>query len=245
MAQNVFLPAAVDVRYNVKVPMRDGVYLSLDIYFPAGQPGPFPVILSRTPYDNMAEALIDGAIYFAQNGYVFVAQDCRGRNDSDGEFNPWFNEYNDGYDTIKWIGAQPWCDGNVGMHGSSYLGGVQWMAAAMGSRYLKAIVPRVIGDNLHESPWYQGGALGLHVYATWCFNMDGRTSQKIDLFNWDQVFLTLPLRDLPEAGGKDISFFQDWLDHPDYDDYWKALAVKERYQDIKIPVLQIGGQTKP
>ena len=223
------------------MPMRDGTTLSADRYFPKGQPGPFPVILARTPYDNMSEPLINDAIYFAQNGYAFLAQDCRGRNDSDGVFDPWVNEYNDGHDTLEWIGAQSWCNGNVGMHGSSYLGGVQWMAAAMGSRYLKAIVPRVIGDNLHDSPHYQGGAFTLHLDATWCFRMGGRTWQAIDRFNWDQVFPTLPLRDVPKVGGKDISFFQDWLDHPDYDDYWRNLAIKERYHDIKVPVLQIGG----
>ena len=241
MAQTAFLPAGLDVRYNVKVPMRDDVELSMDIYSPASGAGSFPVILVRTPYDNTGENTVDDAIYFAQNGYVCVLQDCRGRNDSGGEFNPFVNEFNDGHDTVEWIGAQSWCDGNVGMHGGSYLGAVQWMAAAMGSRYLKTIVPRVIGDDFHESPWYQGGALVLHVGATWSFRMDGRVQQSIDRFNWDQVFSTLPLKDLPAAGGKDISFFQDWLDHPDYDDYWKSQALKERYQDVKIPVLQIGG----
>ncbi len=241
MTQTAYAPAGIDVQFDIRVPMRDGTTLSADRYFPKGQPGPFPVILARTPYDNMSEPLINDAIYFAQNGYAFLAQDCRGRNDSDGVFDPWVNEYNDGHDTLEWIGAQSWCNGNVGMHGSSYLGGVQWMAAAMGSRYLKAIVPRVIGDNLHDSPHYQGGAFTLHLDATWCFRMGGRTWQAIDRFNWDQVFPTLPLRDVPKVGGKDISFFQDWLDHPDYDDYWRNLAIKERYHDIKVPVLQIGG----
>ena len=242
MAEHAFLPAGLDVRYNVKVPMRDGVNLSIDIYFPAGRSEPLPVILSRTPYDNMTDALIDDAIYFAQNGYIFALEDCRGRNDSEGgEFNAWVNEYNDGHDTIEWIGAQEWCSGSVGMHGGSYVGGVQWMSAVMGSRYLKAIVPRVIGDNLHESPHYQGGCLTLHLNVTWMYRMAGRTWQNIDRFNWDQLFSTLPLRDLPSVGGKEMGFFQDWLDHPDYDDYWKALAIKERYEQVKIPVLQIGG----
>ena len=242
MAEHAFLPAGLDVRYNVKVPMRDGVNLSIDIYFPAGRSEPLPVILSRTPYDNMTDALIDDAIYFAQNGYIFALEDCRGRNDSEGgEFTPWVNEYNDGYDTIEWIGAQEWCSGSVGMHGESYLGGVQWMSAVMGSRYLKAIVPRVIGDNLHDQCHYQGGCLTLHLDVTWMYRMAGRTWQTIDRFNWDQLFPTLPLRDLPSVGGKEMRFFQDWLDHPDYDDYWKALSIKERYEQVKIPVLQMSG----
>ena len=134
-----------------------------------------------------------------------------------------------------------WCDGNIGMHGPSYVGNVQWQAAAMGSRYLKTIVPRVIGDNLHESPQYQGGAFQLGWTALWSFFMDGRSGQSIDIYDWTQVFHTLPIRELPELSGKDIAFYREWCDHPDYDEYWKSLAIKERYGDIGIPVMQIGG----
>ena len=185
--------------------------------------------------------MVNSAIFHSQHGYVFVAQDARGRNDSEGEFHPWVNEFNDGHDTIEWIGQQEWCDGNVGMVGGSYVGNVQWQAAAMGSPYLKAIVPRVIGNNLYESPHYQGGAFQLNWSATWSFRMAGRTWQNIEIYNWEQLFSALPLRDLPKQGGKDISYYDEWLDHPDYDDYWKALANEERYGDIKVPVLQIGG----
>ena len=241
MSSNVFLPDGVEARYNVKVPMRDGVELSADIYFPRGRTGPLPAVLSRTPYDNTDERMVNSAIFHSQHGYVFVAQDARGRNDSEGEFHPWVNEFNDGHDTVEWIGQQEWCDGNVGMVGGSYVGNVQWQAAAMGSRYLKAIVPRVIGNNLYESPHYQGGAFQLNWSATWSFRMAGRTWQDIDIYNWEQVFAALPLKDLPNQGGKNIFYWDEWVDHPDYDDYWKALANDERYGDIQVPVLQIGG----
>ena len=241
MSHNVFLPAGVEARYNVKVPMRDGVRLSADIYFPAGLSGPFPVILGRTPYNNMTEESLESAVFYPQHGYVFVAQDVRGKNDSDGEFYPFANEFDDGHDTIEWIGAQPWCDGNVGMVGSSYVGNVQWQAAAMGSRYLKAIVPRVMGHNLHEANRYVGGAFQLALACMWAFRHDGRTRQDIFVYNWDQLLLSLPLKSIDDAAGKDVQFLRDMIDHPDYDDYWKALAIEERYQEIKIPVLQIGG----
>ena len=241
MTQNVFLPAGIDAWFNVQVPMRDGVNLSADFYLPKDLSGSLPVILSRTPYNNNEDRFVDPCIFFAQQGYIVVTQDIRGRFDSEGQFYPWVNDYNDGYDTIQWIGSQPWCDGNVGMIGGSYVGNVQWQAAAMGSSYLKAIVPRVIGDDLHGSPHYQGGAFQLGWSATWSFRMSGRTAQNIDKYNWDQLFMTLPLKDLPTAGGKDIPYFLDWISHPDYDDYWKKLAIKERYEEIKIPVLQVGG----
>ena len=150
MSSNVFLPDGVETRYNVNVLMRDGINLSADIYFPRMRVGSLPAILSRTPYDNTNERMINSAIFYAQQGYVFVAQDTRGRYDSEGKFRPWVDEFNDGYDTVEWVGQQEWCDGNVGMVGGSYVGNVQWQAAAMGSKYLKTIVPRVIGNNLYE-----------------------------------------------------------------------------------------------
>ena len=245
MVDNVFLPAGVRAMYDVRVPMRDGVTLSADVFLPKDEPGPFPVILYRTPYDN-ADTLrltmhIDDAIFYAQRGYAYVNQDARGRNDSDGRWYAWVNEFDDGFDTVEWIGSQPWCDGNVGMSGSSYVGNVQWQSAVMGSRYLKTSVPRVIGNNHHEAPHYQGGAFQLALNATWTFMVTGRTWQNIDLYNWDQLFTVLPLKDLLKAAGKDIPHFQDWIDHPDYDDYWKALSTEERYGDVGIPVFQIGG----
>ena len=241
MAGSVFQNASVEARYDVKVPMRDGVNLSADIYFPRGGQGPFPVILTRTPYDNMTEESLEAGRFYPQHGYVLVAQDVRGRNDSDGDFYPYLNDFNDGHDTVEWIGAQPWCDGNVGMVGASYVGYVQWQAASMGSSYLKAIVPRVIGANMYETGWYQGGAFHLGTAAMWAMRYDARTRQDIFDYNWEQLFRKLPLAELDREAGKDVHFFRDWIAHPDYDDYWRAQSIEERYPNIKVPVLQIGG----
>ena len=241
MAGSVFQNASVEARYDVKVPMRDGVNLSADIYFPRGEQGPLPVILTRTPYDNMTEESLEAGRFYPQHGYVLVAQDVRGRNDSDGDFYPYLNDFKDGHDTVEWIGAQPWCDGNVGMVGASYVGYVQWQAASMGSSYLKAIVPRVIGANMYETGWYQGGAFHLGTAAMWAMRYDGRTRQDIFDYNWEQLFRKLPLAELDREAGKDVHFFRDWIAHPDYDDYWRAQSIEERYPNIKVPVLQIGG----
>ena len=241
MSQTVFSQAGIEPRYNVRIPMRDGITLSADIYFTSGQSGPFPVILGRTPYDNTTGESMESAVFYPQHGYVFVAQDVRGRYDSDGDFDPVFDESNDGYDTIEWIGAQPWCDGSVGMVGASYVAQVQWQAAITGSHYLKAIAPRVIAHNFHEAHYYLGGAFLLASHSMWSLRHHTRTRQDISVFNWDQLFLTLPVRDLPKAAGADIKFYRDCVDHPDYDEYWKPIATEEQYENIKIPVLQIGG----
>ena len=228
------------VRYlnDLPVPMRDGVRLSADVYLPEGD-GPWSVLLARTPYDN--NLIMESGLFWAQNGYAYVAQDVRGRYDSEGDFVPWDHETDDGYDTLEWIAQQPWCDGSAGMSGGSYLGQVQWQAAFTQHPLLKAIAPRVMGNNLWDSPHYQNGAFGLGVNAVWGWRTMGRTMQRIDRFDWPAVLRTLPLRKMDVASGKQHPAFSTWLDRHDYDDYWRATAVDEHFERYTIPVLQVCG----
>ncbi|MCH8114610.1 MAG: CocE/NonD family hydrolase, partial [Chloroflexi bacterium] len=108
----------VEMRLDVKVPMRDGIELSADIYLPKAK-GPFPVVLMRTPYSNNMDPVIVKARGLANRGYVCIVQDVRGRWDSAGEYYAFHQEVDDGFDTQEWIGQQDWCDGNIGMAGSS------------------------------------------------------------------------------------------------------------------------------
>ena len=236
---SVLRPSSVRFLNDVPVPMRDGVHLSADLYLPDDGRGPWPVLLSRTPYDN--SLLMDLGLFWAQHGYAYVAQDVRGRYDSEGEFVPWDSETDDGRDTLDWIGRQGWCDGNVGMTGGSYLGQVQWQAAFTGHPLLKTIAPRVMGSNLWDSPHYQGGAFGLGVNAVWGWRTMGRTMQRIDRFDWPALLRTLPLRAMDEVSGKRHPAFSTWLEHHDYGDYWRATAVDEHFARITIPVLHVCG----
>ena len=87
------------------VPMRDGTRLATDVFRPDA-PGRFPVLVNRGPYGK--EGYIDNPDhsmwFFPQNGYVFVSQDCRGRFESEGDYNPIFQEAADGWDTVEWSG---------------------------------------------------------------------------------------------------------------------------------------------
>ena len=114
----------VTMRFDVPVPTRDGVKLSTDIYLP-DTPGSFPALLVRTPYDNSEQRYVDEGRFYSSRGYAYVVQDCRGRYDSEGVFYAWFDEAKDGYDSQEWVGQQPWCDGNVAMYGSSFMGATQ------------------------------------------------------------------------------------------------------------------------
>ena len=84
---------------------------------PARRRGSLSRDLGTTPYGrDTALALAD---YWASRGYVYVAQDCRGRGDSEGEWDPFVHEGKDGYDAVAWVARQPWCDGRVGMIGGA------------------------------------------------------------------------------------------------------------------------------
>ena len=228
----------VDLQLDLKVPMRDGVGLSADIYRPRA-PGRFPTVLIRTPYDN--NNLIAKARSLANRGYVCVAQDCRGRWDSDGGYYPFHPDGEDGYDTQEWIGRQEWSNGKIGMSGASYLGLVQWQSAVHASEHLTCMAPRVICADFYQGLVHPGGALQLGVCMTWGMRTNGRTAQDIDYHNWTEAFRGLPVGNIDELAGRRMQFWKDWVDHPCYDDYWKAVDVEKRFGDIRAPAFNMGG----
>ena len=166
----------VRMEHNVRIPMRDGVELSADIYRPDVE-GFFSTILVRTPYDNNNTRSVTRGKFFAERGYVVVVQDVRGRYDSDGEFYPFRNEPNDGYDTDEWIGRQPWSNGKIGTMGGSYVGFTQLSQAIKGSKYLTAMVPNVTTLDIYGNWIYTGGAFQFAFALSWGNAIDGRVNQ--------------------------------------------------------------------
>jgi predicted acyl esterase len=118
---------------------RDGVKLAANVFLPAGT-GPFPVVLSRTPY--LKDALGELAGYSAQKytdaGYVFVMQDVRGKGKSDGFYEAFIPDMEDGFDTVEWVAQQPWSNGRIGMVGASALGITTNLAAIAAPPHLVA-----------------------------------------------------------------------------------------------------------
>jgi len=151
---------------DVKVPMRDGVLLSADLYRPAGL-SRVPAILFRIPYGKGQAPFVQLALWYARRGYAFVSVDCRGRHDSEGRWYAWQHEAHDGYDTQEWVGSQRWCDGQIGTTGSSYGGLTQWLPAPLRSRYLKAMAPRVTPSDFWHQDNYVGGAFQLCLNMQW------------------------------------------------------------------------------
>jgi uncharacterized protein len=232
---------------DVPVAMRDGVRLSTDVYLPDA-PGPFPIILIRTPYSNNVEYLVEDGVYFAQRGYAVAIQDVRGRFDSDGEWSPFAHEARDGYDAQEWCGTQPWSTGQVGTSGGSYLALTQWLPAPLRNRHLAAMAPRVGFSNLYHNWVYTGGAFQLGFNLRWgAIQMHTRTNQTQYLWmppeqHLSSLFWHLPLIAGDENAGRACEFYKEWIRHPAYDAYWEKLGnVEKDYDQIDVPAYGLGG----
>lgn len=232
---------------DVRVPMRDGVRLSTDLYLPDA-PGPFPVILIRTPYSNNREADVTDAVYFATRGYAVAVQDVRGRWDSEGEWTPFAHEAEDGYDAQGWAGKQSWSTGKVGTSGGSYVALTQWMPAPLRNPHLTAMAPRVGFSNLYHNWVYTGGAFQLGFNLRWGgIQMHTRTNRTQYLWMPEEVHLSrlywhLPLITGDEAAGRPNGFYKEWIRHPTYDAYWERLGnIEARYGEIDVPAYSFGG----
>jgi putative CocE/NonD family hydrolase len=249
------------VAKSVMVPMRDGVRLATDVYLPAREgvrlPGKFPAILLRTPYDKDKSAG-EYAGFYASRGYVFIAQDTRGRFRSEGIWRMIVEDAPDGFDTAAWIVNQPWSDGGFGTLGTSYEGGTQHALATMNPPGLKAMVPVDALANAGYFGMRNGGAFELRFF-NWIFlygapegsrasrDPAARAALEEAEKNRRQYLLQLPLR----KGTTPLRLapeYEDWLvwamGHGENDAYWKqpgfdVIDHMDTYKDV--PVYLIGG----
>ena len=228
-------------QFNVKVPMKDGVKLATDILRPDSSER-FPAILIRTPYGKGDEPSRDETTYLAQHGYAVVVQDVRGRNDSEGEWVPYFHEADDGYDAIQWTAEQSWCNGMVVNYGASYVSMVQWLAATRQNPHLKGMVSVVGPSDLYESK-HPGGSFLQGGSLSWSTIVDGRVDQyqEIGFSPWLKAFRHLPVSEGLQAVGRDVQFYRDWVSHPEDDSYWQKLRWRSFYNTFDFPVLNVGG----
>lgn len=226
---------------NVRVPMRDRITLATDVYLPPEE-GCYPVVLVRTAYNRT----LYYDPYFPQHGMVLVAQDCRGRYDSEGEHYPFVAEADDGADTLAWLGAQPWCNGRIGMFGDSYLGAVQFAMAPSGNPLLAALNVRFMSGDCWKRAYYIDGVFSLALTWSWlCFECASRVSQAALLPRFDVPALLrhLPLLTLDEASGiAPVQAYRDYVSHNHYDEFWQALNIREtQVGHYRTPMLLTAG----
>jgi len=237
-------PASYDVavRSDIRVAMRDGVELSTYIFLPKAPSEKFPVILLRTPYGKGAPFSSNASKKLASRGYVVVVQYCRGRGESDGEWEPMVNEMADGLDTHQWLLAQPWCNGKIGTNGGSYSGFTQWVTAPGAGDYLKGMFATVPLFDWYKDCAYIGGTFNLEKMMMWgvgnSVRPEGADVAKPD---WDKAFRQLPLSTWDRAIGYEVPFLRDWIAHPQFDDYWAKSSIRDRWNKITCPTVTVSG----
>jgi len=244
------------------IPTRDGVRLHTLIYAPKGSSEPLPFIMLRTPYgiDGRAAGAFNN--YFkdpAAEGYIFVFQDDRGRFKSEGQFvmqralrdkrdQKSIDESTDAYDTIDWLLKNvPNNNGRVGMLGVSYDGWLTVMAMLDPHPALKAASPQAspadmyLGDDFHHN-----GAFRLSYgfeYAAMMETSKVSDQFKFDLYDTYEWYLKLgALSNVNEKylHGK-IPTWNDFVEHPNYDEFWRRQAFPRQTGEVKVPTLNVAG----
>jgi len=200
-------------KQTVMLPMSDGSKLATDVYLPEGK-GPWPVILTRTPYNRNGAAIT--AAVAGVGGYAFVAQDMRGRFASEGENLPFigcgWGEHKDGAETVAWILKQDWCNGKLGTVGGSAGGITQNLLAGAVSKGIASQHITVAAASLYHDAAYNGGALRKCQVEGWL------TQNKFDK-----------------------KVFEIWRGHLCLDDYWEQFDTNTKVEQMTAPAMHVGG----
>lgn len=229
----------VKVVKNVLIPMQDGVNLAADLYRPSVE-GEYPAIVFYGPYrkDDFAGVFFkDICVYFAKRGYVAVPVDVRGTGGSGGSTSEMLStqEQREGRDIIEWIAKQPWCDGNVGMTGESYLALTSYLVATQNPPHLKAIIPVYGGDDEYETS-YPGGNPNLYTSCIYNAQMIAVNSMPpyIDSEGrWLKVW--------KHHLNNNVPWFLSSLKNQTDSSFWHKKSLRYFIEKVKIPVFIIGG----
>lgn len=247
------------IEYDLPATMRDDTVLRADVYRPATG-GPYPVLLARLPYGKNDPLMISGLdpTGMARKGFIVVVQDTRGRFASDGDWEPWTFEADDGYDTVRWAAALPGSNGRVGMIGGSYFGSTQWTAALSKPPELKAIAPQITWSEPDDGLFARGGAIELGLSVAWSLMVGADTLMRRHA--GDPAALEAALGALVhdmDAAASSVNWELPAGRHPVYqrhgihdlgfehalrDPEWSAACrVAGRQAEVDVPSLNLGG----
>src|SRR5262249_1395433 len=160
---------------------------------------------------------------------------------SEGVWEPFVNERTDGYDTVEWLAAQPWCNGKVGMIGGSYVGWGQWGAAVGRPPHLVTIIPNVpppapfynvpspYGPFFHSGPIWWGDVLETGATA----DLSGEKLKAVTEKKYHQLLKHLPVIELDKIVlGKENPYWRKWIEHPTDDEYWQKANFHHRLDKV-------------
>ncbi|MCH4893618.1 CocE/NonD family hydrolase [Sphingomonas sp. SFZ2018-12] len=256
-------PTAAFTFEEVMIPMRDGARLQTVIMRPVGKSGPLPILLQRTPYgvpDAPPPQTPRTMQFMAEDGYILVFQNMRGRFKSDGKFtmsmelapagSKAVDEATDAYDTIDWLVKRvPANNGRVGMWGVSYPGYAAAIALTRPHPALKAVSPQAawndwwLNDDLHRY-----GAMRLTYATDWLYSLQHNKENAefpygsgfVDSYDF---FLKLgPVSNLDSRYMRGtVPMLTAMIAHPDYDDHWRRQHWTDRLGRTTVPTLHVAG----
>lgn len=240
------------VKKVVTMKTREGVELVADIYRPQTEES-LPILLMRQPYGRAIASTVVYAHpkWYANQGYIVVIQDVRGRGDSGGEFSLFEKEIEDGEDTLHWLSQLEGSTGEVGMYGFSYQGMTQLYCAISQHPVLKTICPAMTAYDLYTDWAYENGAFCYQLNLAWAVQLAAETARlKEDLSAYKILSLAskdLPYEQIPLRVEEVLrkycpsNFYYQWLNHPENDSYWQKLSPKTYFDNVDLPMLHVGG----
>ena len=270
LAQNIdneWLDAHYNKSENM-VAMRDGTKLCTIVYSPKDSSETHPILMLRSPYSispygekGWAGALTDEWSFYVEKGYIIVYQNVRGRQHSEGEFmlvRPFienkkpgdFDEASDTYDTIDWLLANTHNNGNVGVIGGSYSGYHANLAALCGHPALKAVCPQAPLMDWYREDSHNNGVFKLletYFYGGGFYRMFPQPAHKIpsakldidkDAYSWFLEKKTI--ENVTSTFADPLPFWNEQMEHPDYDGWWKERALGPHMKNIRPAVLVVG-----
>ena len=245
--------------FTAMVSMRDNVKLYTEVFVPNGE-GSYPVILHRSPYPMFRPSRHDPwpLARYIDAGYVFVFQNTRGQYLSEGEFEFHRLDVDDGYDCINWITEQGWCNGCVGMEGSSYAGSTQLYAAKANHPALKCIMPTAFGGSPTTGFPFTNGVPVRAMFLQWLLVADTESMADLEFIygdmqiaandKWGSAFRRRPLINAADGilSGDKLKSWKSVISHPMDGDYWQDESFKDSdLEALDIPIFITAGWLDP
>lgn len=267
LAQQGNLTSKDYAKSQYDIEMRDGVKLHTVVYAPKDDSREYPILIKRTPYscrpykEGVVPERIVSNPYMQREGFIFVCQDVRGRWMSEGQYTTMtpnysdedkIDESSDTYDTVDWLVKNiPNNNGKVGQWGISYPGfytsaGLPDAHPAMAASSPQAPISDFFFDDFH----HQGAYLMSYWFVTPLFGIqhDGPTSTAwydfLDTGTQDGYYFYSNLEPLTKADkyySEDNFFWQELVNHPNYDEFWQKRSILPHLKDIDHAVMTVGG----